>query len=229
MILSFLIIVASIVEIILKKGDRTLWNFNIIQGLILGLSMLVPYLLNKLCKIKISYKLELMYVLFMIASFLFGEVCNFYGRTKWWDSFIHFSSGVYMGAIWFGIIDMTIFRKGLKVPTWHICLYVVSLVVCIGAVWEIVEYGIDGFFDLNMQQFMLDGATIADGDALSGHYALTDTIKDLFLDLSGGIVIAIIGGLNIRKKGSFLEGSITKNKKEYVVNETKKRYNEEDD
>jgi uncharacterized membrane protein YjdF len=68
--------------------------------------------------------------------------------------------------------------------------------VGIGVLWEIFEFCMDIFFNMNMQKEML-------GDP-SG---LTDTMCDLIIDTLGALIIAVLGYGYIKtaKNESFLE------------------------
>ena len=62
-----------------------------------------------------------------------------------------------------------------------------------GAFWEICEYTYDDIFHTNSQQYMetTEGTLIGSEDVpLKGHDALTDTMKDLILDLGGSLIVA---------------------------------------
>ena len=64
--------------------------------------------------------------------------------------------------------------------------------------WEILEYSIDHFCNTNMQRFIKDGLT------LSGHMALYDTMKDMFVALSGCMSFVILKLLFNKKKKSHI-------------------------
>jgi hypothetical protein len=71
-----------------------------------------------------------------------------------------------------------------------VALFAFLFAFSLGAVWEIVEFGVDQGFGTNMQK--------------SG---LVDTMWDLIVDAVGALVIALLGYLHIKRavNDSFLE------------------------
>lgn len=51
-----------------------------------------------------------------------------------------------------------------------------------------------------MQQYLVGRGTLDQGEALVGHEALRDTMKDLGLDLIGSLIPAIIGYFELRRQ-----------------------------
>ena len=73
-----------------------------------------------------------------------------------------------------------------------IYIFVASFSLAAGAFWELCEYTTDDIFMTNNQQYMAStrGTIITKNDVpLVGHAALTDTMKDLALDLAGALVV----------------------------------------
>lgn len=59
----------------------------------------------------------------------------------------------------------------------------------------------------NMQKFALES-----GEPLLGRAALLDTMKDLFVDAAGAIVISIIGYISLKFKKGWIDGLLLKRK-----------------
>jgi uncharacterized membrane protein YjdF len=67
--------------------------------------------------------------------------------------------------------------------------------VMLDTLWEIIEFIMDTFMDLNMQQYILP-----DGTVLTGHYAIVDTMKDLIVDILGALFISAVGYIILLKR-----------------------------
>lgn len=90
-----LIVIASICGIICSinpiiKGDiyEALVCISIIPV------MLVPFVVRKLFKLKLTPTLERIYLIFAFCAHFFGSILNFYDIINHYDTLVHFSSGI---------------------------------------------------------------------------------------------------------------------------------------
>ena len=137
---------------------------------------LVPPRLEDIYHIKLPLDFEIAIIFFLFATMILGEIGNFYERFWWWDILLHFSSAIAFGCV--GFIILFYLNKTNKIsskPIW-IALFSFSFAVSIGAVWEIFEFSMDTFFDMNMQK--------------SG---LVDTMWDLIVDVLGALLASLAG------------------------------------
>lgn len=166
--------------------------FNAMQFLFLSLCLLLPILLINMFNIKIPFYIILVYNLFLIAHFVVGEVLNFYVSVSNYDTALHFLS-----AICISFLGLYISNQCIKNDFFG---YQIVFSFMFGLtsefLWEILEYSIDHFCNTNMQRFIKDGLT------LSGHMALYDTMKDMFVALSGCMSFVILKLLFNKKKKS---------------------------
>ena len=107
---------------------------------------------------------------------------------------MHAGSGFLLGIMGFLLVYVLNQEEKIQLhmKPRFVALFSFVFAVAIGAVWEIFEFAMDGFFGLNMQKEML-------GD-LSG---LTDTMWDLVVDTLGAAVISILGYLYISKSEEY--------------------------
>lgn len=124
--------------------------------------------------------------LFLFASFVLGDLRQFYDRFWWWDMMLHGFSAIIMGIIGFLLIYVFYASKKVTMPPFYILFFSFSFSLSLGALWEIVEYLVDISLGTHMQQSGLD-----------------DTMKDLMMDTLGALVAALIGYLYYVKKNSF--------------------------
>ena len=172
-ILSFIVLILAIATMVAlfyvkKEKMRVRLFFSLLQYIAMSIVLISPTLLKK-----------------------FGV--NFYGKIAWWDSLLHFTSGIILSFIALWLLQMLVMRtKYLFMHRALLYIFVVAFSLAVGAVWELCEYTVDDIFHTNNQQYMATTrATIvsSDDEPLEGHEALADTMKDLALDLAGAILV----------------------------------------
>ena len=114
--------------------------------------------------------------LFVFATLFLGEVFDFYYHFWWWDILLHGISAIGFGIIGFLFIFFLFEGDRYAAPPWALALIAFTFAVAIGTLWEILEFGMDQIFGLNMQK--------------SG---LNDTMSDLIVDSLGAFTGAISG------------------------------------
>lgn len=204
--LSFILFIMTIIYCLFFKPLRLHKIIFIMIQLISMMSVIIGtcFFENKF-KIDIPDSLESMIVLFAFSGFILGDVFDFYGKFQYWDSILHTFSGVILAYIAYIIIDNIVKSQKFKLELQPIYLSIFSVMfaLSLGAVWEIGEYLMDDWFNLNSQQYMqtTTGTFTSQEDIpLVGHEALKDTMKDLILDAGGAIVVAATGYVVKTKK-----------------------------
>jgi hypothetical protein len=177
---------------------------------ILGLGILfLPSALEHKFKITFSNGMHILFVLFLYGAIILGEVQGYYRKFYHWDTFLHTLSGVMLSSFGFCIID--IINKSEKInlglSDWFISLFSFCFAIMLDTLWEIIEFVMDVFLDLNMQQYNLP-----DGTVLVGHYAVVDTMKDLIVDVLGAFIISIIGYILLKRRKTIAADNIDKRK-----------------
>lgn len=153
---------------------------------------LLPLVLGRRFAVFIPPELEALASVFVFASLFLGEVRGYYARFWWWDAALHTASGFLLGILGFLLVYVLNEKEEIDfhMKPGFVALFAFMFAVGMGALWEIFEFGMDGFFGLNMQK--------------SG---LVDTMWDLIVDTVGALVIAGLGYGWLRTAGtdSFLE------------------------
>ncbi|RKF19253.1 hypothetical protein D6851_12370 [Altericroceibacterium spongiae] len=146
--------------------------------------MASPVLGGSRIPVKLPTEIQIFSALFIFASIFLGEVQDFYNRIWWWDIALHTTSGVLLGLL--GFIILYLLNENdvvdVRMRPSFVALFAFFFAVCMGAIWEIVEFTIDQLFGTTMQKPML-------GDP-SG---LTDTMWDLIVDTLGAAVACLTG------------------------------------
>jgi len=164
------------------------------SGMTLGVVVVtfLPVMLGRRFQVQIPPEFESLAVVFIFASLFLGEVRGYYLRFWWWDVLLHTGSGFLMGILAFLLVHVLNEKKeiGLHLTPRFVALFAFMFALGMGALWEILEFGVDAVFGLNMQK--------------SG---LVDTMWDLIVDTVGALVISILGWIYLRRAGSdsFLE------------------------
>ena len=192
--------VAPASDIIVRvKSDYVLMLLQCILG---AVAMLIPGLLWRTFRLSVPAVMITMYAIFLYCAIYLGEVRNFYYRIPHWDTVLHTFSGVALGALGFSLVSLL--NKSERIPVSlspvFVALFAFCFAVSLGVIWEIYEFSIDYFWSTNMQKYALES-----GEMLAGQRALTDTMKDLIVDIAGAAVMAVIGFISLKHKKGWLE------------------------
>lgn len=146
--LRFLVILCMILEIIRKN-----WN-NVFLCLLTLILFTIPYFIDRKFKIELPSILETIIYLFIFSAEILGEIQNFYGIFRYWDTILHTLNGFLCAAVGFALID--ILNQNEK---FHFSLspaFVALVAFCfsmtVGVLWEFFEFGADTFFHTDMQK-----------------------------------------------------------------------------
>lgn len=193
---------------------RSTMIFQLMQYLSMLLILISPKIIKKQLKVDIPIELHFAVAIFAFLALILGDAFNFYNKFPWWDSILHFNSGIILSfiALWLIRLLMAERSKYIYLNKYFTAIFVVTFSLALGAAWEICEYTYDDIFGTNTQQFMEStrGTLTSKEDVpLQGHEALTDTIKDLALDLGGSLLVSIYGMIrydDIKKAEHDFEG-----------------------
>ena len=158
-----------------------LWMNAFLLGAIL-VSTMVPHAFSRRYRIYIPPELELCTILFLFASFYLGDMRGYYTHFWWWDVALHTSSGLLLGLLGFLLVYVINQHKRVDphLSASFVALFAFSFAVCLGALWEIFEFGLDAAFAAGMQP------------------SLADTMTDLIVDALGALVISVAGYCYVR-------------------------------
>jgi len=138
--------------------------------------MFLPDLIKSRVKISLPIEFDVVLVVFMYASIFLGKVGGAYERFWWWDAALHTSSGFILGFIGFLVLYLNVKRQKIQASRKLIGLTIFCFALAFGAIWEILEFGIDNILNGNLQRG-----------------SLRDTMWDLIVDSIGALVMASIG------------------------------------
>lgn len=130
-------------------------NFeNVFMCVLTLILFLIPVFIDRKLNIKLPDTLEKIILLFIFSAEILGEVQNFYGIFKNWDTILHTINGFLCAAIGFSMID--ILNRSEKFHTKMKPIFVGVVAFCfsmtIGVLWEFFEYGMDNILKTDMQK-----------------------------------------------------------------------------
>lgn len=134
---------------------------------------ILPPLIEWKARSPLKKPLILSYFIFLIGSQVFGSLMRFYD-LGWWDTFLHVVSG---GLIAFAALacleHMTAPAARNGMSRGFIFLFLLSVSVFGGVLWEVYEFSADQLFGTQTQS--------------GGN---TDTMGDLIADTLGGLAVS---------------------------------------
>lgn len=159
---------------------------NIFPVCILIPLLFAPYYLKILFKVRCSDWLCIFYYIFTTSSLVLGSGWRFYDSVKFYDIYLHATSGVLLSIVAYSMVYIYQERYSSKISLLLIFFFCIGFASFVGVIWEIIEYTLDSLMDTNMQIYQTP-----DGVVLYGHRALYDTMKDLMSNTVGAILTSL--------------------------------------
>lgn len=122
--------------------------------LILTLALFkIPQFTERLFNIEIPNLLELIIILFIFSSTILGELGDFYGYFKLWDTILHTINGFLASGVGFSLIYLLNKNtKGMNLNPLFLAIVTFCFSMTIGVLWELIEYSADRWIDIDMQK-----------------------------------------------------------------------------
>ncbi len=128
--------------------------YNVFLCILTLLLFFIPAFVDRKLNIKLPSVLEVIILLFAFSSEILGEINNFYGTIKSWDTLLHTLNGFMMAAIGFALIDIL-----NNDPRFHFtaspvftALTAFCFSMTVGVIWEFFEFGMDNLLHTDMQK-----------------------------------------------------------------------------
>ncbi len=141
LILRFLVVVCMVEQAL--KGN---WH-NVFMCFVTLLLFTVPTIASKTLNVELPKTLEIIVYLFIFSAEILGEIQNFYGTFKHWDTMLHTLNGFLAGAIGFSLIDILnrTEKFHIKMAPSFVALVAFCFSMTIGVLWEFGEFAVDKY------------------------------------------------------------------------------------
>ncbi len=170
-ILIILMIIVNTICMLLSICGK--YNSNILVCLSLYLIIFLPRIVRKFSS-KVNDLIELIFLLFILFAQLLGSILHFYGIIYWYDSFMHYISGILTSFL--AVIILILFNKYDDNDKVFNVVFILSITLMVASLWEIFEFTTDNLLDGDAQRVVATG--------------VTDTMKDIICALLGSILFS---------------------------------------
>ncbi len=121
------------------------------------------------------------YIFMALITALSFVLIPLYSEFFYYDKIIHFTQSIFLSSIIFYMI-----RK-LNIKLKWALLFTVFIMIGIGSIWEIGEFGADKFFNLNTQGVFLKSLQGRGARLQQALDPLSDTDLDMFFNILGSL------------------------------------------
>lgn len=148
LVLRILVIVCMVEQAL--KGN---WH-NVFMCFVTLILFTVPTIASKTFKVKLPTTLEIIVYLFIFGAEILGEIQNFYGIFKHWDTMLHTLNGFLAAAVGFSLIDILnrTERFHIKMTPIFVSLVAFCFSMTIGILWEFGEFAMDRYTNKDTQK-----------------------------------------------------------------------------
>lgn len=171
------------------RGDKS----DLVLCAVTILLLIFPQIIERLLKIKLSTTAHLLALLLSTGPLL-GNAYNLYFILTWWDTLLHFVSGILFAMLGFSLPDL-IDRQSRQHSKLLKYLTAILFALSTAVVWEFLEYSVDQIFHTDKQQdHIVKNIT---SYLLGNELGNTGTINDIQSVVINGIDISLGGYLDI--------------------------------
>ena len=180
----------------------------------------IPIIISKKFRCFIPNFITLTLYIFAFAHFVLGEIYRAYDNVFLYDKILHTTGGVIFAILSFSVIWLlnNSESKKVKLSPFFIVLFTFCFTMTVEYLWELVEYGMDRLFGLNMQRWQ-DGLTqLADGRYVTNPpygSGLKDSMGDMFVNVIGCFVVCAISYLGMKRKPDWFENKVILTEKQF--------------
>lgn len=149
------------------------YNSNILVCLSLYVIVFLPKIFRRFSS-KVNDLIELIFLLFILFAQLLGSILHFYGIIYWYDSFMHYISGILTSFL--AVLLLVLFNKYEEKDRVFNIIFIISITLMVAGLWEIFEFTADSLLGGDAQKVVATG--------------VTDTMKDIICALLGSILFS---------------------------------------
>ncbi len=169
-ILCLVAIISSLYIVVTKDNGIGL----ILKDSSIVITITIPYILEKIFKIKIDNKIKFVYIFFIFLAHFIGVILEVYNKIYCYDKIVHFLSGVLTSYL--SLLILSVFNKD-KNKLFN-SIYMIIFTLAIAALWEMFEYTANIVFGGDAQKVILTG--------------VNDTMQDIIVAFMGSILVSTL-------------------------------------
>lgn len=173
-LLCLVAIIGSFYVIVVKDREVGV----ILKDASILVTITLPFILDKIFKIRLDNKLKFIYILFVFCAHFLGATIELYNKISWYDKFCHTLSGVLTG---YGALLILTVTKSCDIRNkCFIIICTICFTLAIASIWEIFEYSANILFGGDAQKVAKTG--------------VNDTMQDIIVALIGSIFVCLVYG-----------------------------------
>lgn len=104
-VLTFIELVLAVLGIFFGPEESRYYIFTTLACLGMLVLLFVPVFTKKVFKILIPNSLYIVFTIFCFCAIILGDVKDFFGTYRHWDSMLHFSSGMMLAVFGFILVN----------------------------------------------------------------------------------------------------------------------------
>lgn len=180
----------------------------------------VPRIVSKKFRCYIPNFITITLYVFAFAHFVLGEIYRAYDNVFLYDKILHTTGGVIFAILSFSVVWLlnNSEDKKVKLSPFFIVLFTFCFTMTVEYVWELVEFGMDRLFGLNMQRWqdgltqLPDGSYVTDPAYGSG---LKDSMTDMIVNVIGCLIVCVIAYIGMKRKPMWFENKVILTEKQF--------------
>lgn len=151
-VIVYVIFRAIAVFMLINQIPMQRWGDAFLLVLTLAL-FAVPQFVERMFKIEIPNLLELIIISFIFSSTILGELSDFYGYFKIWDTALHTLNGFLAAGVGFSLVYLLNKNaEGINLSPLFLAIVTFCFSMTVGVMWEFFEYAGDRWMNLDMQK-----------------------------------------------------------------------------
>lgn len=151
-VVVYVIFRAIAVFMLINQIPMQRWGDAFLLVLTLAL-FAIPQLVERVFNIEIPNLLELIIIIFIFSSTILGELSDFYGYFKIWDTALHTLNGFLAAAVGFSLVYLLNKNaEGMNLSPLFLAIVTFCFSMTVGVMWEFFEYSADRWMNLDMQK-----------------------------------------------------------------------------
>lgn len=180
----------------------------------------VPRIVSKKFRCYIPNFITITLYVFAFAHFVLGEIYRAYDNVFLYDKILHTTGGVIFAILSFSVVWLlnNSEDKKVKLSPFFIVLFTFCFTMTVEYVWELVEFGMDRLFGMNMQRWQ-DGLTqLPDGSYVTNPSygsGLKDSMTDMIVNVIGCLIVCVIACIGMKRKPMWFENKVILTEKQF--------------